>query len=155
MIATEVGSGRWRPADYQERLEAAAGKAGALASFIGRMRGGNGIEALELSHYAPLTAPGIEAMAREAAATFKLEALVIYHSLGHHRPDDPLVFVGAAARHRRGAINAVDYCMDHLKCAAWLWKRERKDGVWRWVNPRAADHSDLARWKNYVNTGAV
>jgi molybdopterin synthase catalytic subunit len=37
--------------------------------------------------------------------------------------------------------------MDHLKSDAWFWKREKRDDGWHWIDPRAEDHADLARWK--------
>ena len=36
----------------------------------------------------------------------------------------PIVFAGAAARHRRAAFEAADYLMDRLKTEAVFWKRE-------------------------------
>ena len=64
---------------------------------------------------------------------------------------EPLL-VAAAARHRRDAFEAVDFAMDHLKSAAWFWKRERRgsgeEGGWHWIEPRDADHADRARWDN-------
>src|SRR5688572_2617104 len=43
---------------------------GGVASFIGEVRPDDGVEALELSHYAPLTLPGMHALADEAFARF-------------------------------------------------------------------------------------
>jgi molybdopterin synthase catalytic subunit len=63
------------------------------------------------------------------------------------RPGEPIVCVSAAALHRRDAIDAVDFCMDHLKSAAWFWKREKRGGQWHWIEPREQDRSDLARWQ--------
>ena len=59
------------------------------------------------------------------------------------RPGDPIVLVAAAARHRRDAFAAADFAMDHLKSDAWFWKREKRGGEWRWIEPRAEDHADL------------
>ncbi len=56
------------------------------------------------------------------------------------------MLVSACARHRRDAIQAVDFAMDHLKSDAWFWKREKRDGRWHWIEPREQDHADLARW---------
>ncbi len=64
------------------------------------------------------------------------------------RPGEPIVCVSAAALHRRDAIDAVDFCMDHLKSAAWFWKREKRADGWHWIEPREGDHRDLARWQN-------
>ncbi|KPP93363.1 molybdenum cofactor biosynthesis protein MoaE [Erythrobacter sp. HL-111] len=147
MIRARVGCGPWHPADLDRELAAAGGDAGAQASFVGRVRGDDGVEALELLHYEPLTRPAMQDMVERAARRFGVGALLVYHSLGLHTVGQPLVYVGAAATHRRSAIEAVDYCMDHLKAAAWLWKRELRRGRWRWIEPRVEDHADLARWR--------
>lgn len=122
---------------------------GGVCTFVGEVRSGDDgeIEALELSHYEPLTLPGMQDLADAALARFDLMGLLMVHRVGMMRPGEPIVCVSAAARHRRGAIDAVDYCMDHLKSAAWFWKRELRDGAWRWIEPRAEDYSDLARWR--------
>ncbi len=119
---------------------------GGIASFVGQVRTGGGVTALELSHYAPLTLPGMERLAGEALARWALDALLVWHRVGLLLPGEPIVLVAAAARHRRAAIEAVDFTMDHLKAAAWFWKREQRDGQWHWIEPRPEDHADLARW---------
>ena len=120
--------------------------AGGIASFVGKVRPDEGVELLELSHYAPLTLPGIETLADEAISRWPLDGLLICHRTGRMRPGDPIVLVAAAARHRRDAFEAADFAMDHLKSDAWFWKREMRGGEWRWIEPRAQDHLDLARW---------
>jgi len=120
---------------------------GGVCSFLGEVRGDGGVEALELIHYAPLTLPGMHELADCAFDRFALMGLLMVHRVGMMRPGEPIVCVAAAARHRRDAIDAVDFCMDHLKGAAWFWKRERRAGEWRWIAPREQDHRDLARWQ--------
>ncbi|MDJ0977070.1 MAG: molybdenum cofactor biosynthesis protein MoaE [Erythrobacter sp.] len=130
---------------------------GGVCTFVGEVRSGDRddpqgpVEALELSHYEPLTLEGMQTLADAALERFDLMGLLMVHRVGVMHPGEPIVCVSAAARHRRGAIDAVDFCMDHLKCAAWFWKRERraseKGGEWRWIEPRADDYADLERWK--------
>lgn len=127
---------------------------GGVCTFVGEVRGGEGqdanddrgVEALELSHYEPLTLPTMEELADTAIERFDLMGLLMVHRVGKMRVGEPIVLVSAAARHRRGAIDAVDYCMDHLKAAAWFWKREKRADGWRWIEPRSDDYADLARW---------
>lgn len=119
---------------------------GGVCTFVGQVRGGDGVEALELSHYAPLTLPGLEELAEAALGRFDLMGILVVHRSGLLHPGEPIVCVSAAARHRRAAIDAVDFTMDHLKSAAWFWKRELKGGEWRWIEPRPQDYADLARW---------
>lgn len=122
------------------------GEAGGIVSFLGQVRAGEGVDALELRHFAPLTLPGMEALAAAAAARWRLAGLLVIHRSGVMAPGDPIVLVAAAARHRRHAFAAVDFVMDHLKSDSWFWKRERAGGTWRWIEPRAEDHADRERW---------
>lgn len=119
---------------------------GGVCTFVGEVRGEGGVEALELSHYEPLTQPGMQALAERAVARFGLMGILILHRTGVMLPGEPIVCVSAAAAHRRAAFDAVDFAMDHLKSDSWFWKREKKDGAWTWIEPRAGDYTDLARW---------
>ena len=134
------------PANQSQLLANACPDAGGIASFTGQVRAGSGVEVLELIHYAPLTLPGMEQLAERAMARFELAGLLMIHRTGLMRPGEPIVCVSAAARHRRSAIEAVDFCMDHLKSAAWFWKRELREDGWHWIEPRPDDYADLARW---------
>jgi len=120
---------------------------GGICTFVGEVRGGDGVEALELSHYEKLTLPGMNELADRALARFELMGLLIVHRTGVMLPGEPIVLVSACARHRRAAIEAVDFAMDHLKSDAWFWKREKRAGEWHWIEPRHEDHADIARWK--------
>jgi molybdopterin synthase catalytic subunit len=119
---------------------------GGVCTFVGEVRGGDGVEALELSHYEPLTLPGMNALADAALARFEPMGILIVHRTGMMLPGEPIVLVSACARHRRAAIEAVDFAMDHLKSDAWFWKREKRGGEWSWIEPRPEDHADLRRW---------
>lgn len=119
---------------------------GGVATFVGEVRADEGVEALELTHYEPLTLAGMHELADAAFERFELMGLLLAHRVGTMRPGEPIVCVSAAAIHRRDAIQAVDFAMDHLKSDAWFWKRELREGAWHWIEPRAQDHADLARW---------
>lgn len=124
---------------------------GGVCTFVGEVRPGDKIaadvQALELTHYAPLTLKGMQELGAAAVERFGLMGLLIVHRTGVMHPGEPIVLVSAAARHRRGAIDAVDYVMDHLKSRSWFWKREQRADGWHWIEPRADDHADLARWE--------
>ena len=120
---------------------------GGVCTFVGEVRGDEGVEALELTHYEPLTLAGMHDLADRALVRFELMGILIVHRVGLMRPGEPIVLVSAAARHRRDAIQAVDFAMDHLKGDAWFWKREKRADGWHWIEPREEDHVDLARWR--------
>ena len=119
---------------------------GGVCTFVGEVRGDDSVDALELMHYEPLTLAGMDDLAEQALARFDLMGVLIAHRVGEMHPGEPIVLVSAVARHRRDAIQAVDFAMDHLKSDAWFWKREKRGGQWRWIDPRPEDHADLARW---------
>jgi len=139
--------GRLSSEEALAAFAAAHPAAGGIASFVGKVRPDDGVELLELSHYDPLTLPGMEALADSALARWALDGLLLHHRTGQMRPGEPIVLVAAAARHRRDAFAAADFAMDHLKSEAWFWKREKRGGTWHWIEPRDEDHSDLKRWK--------
>lgn len=118
---------------------------GGVCTFVGMVRADGATEKLQLSHYEPLTLPGMDDLADAALARFHLMGLMLLHRVGVLHPGEPIVCVSAAAKHRRAAFDAVDFAMDHLKSAAWFWKRERRNGAWHWIEPREQDYADRAR----------
>ena len=128
-------------------LASACPDAGGIASYVGTVRS-RGVLALELQHYEPLTLPAMAELADHAVSRFALHGIVVWHRVGRIQPEKAIVLVAAAARHRREAIDAIDFTMDHLKCAAWLWKRERQADGWHWIEPRPDDYAALARWNS-------
>lgn len=127
-------------------FNAANPQSGGIVNFLGKVRGGEGALALELTHYEPLTLAGMENLAAQAMEQFALDGLLAWHRVGVMTPGEAIVLVAAAARHRRDAFQAADFMMDHLKSAAWFWKREKRADGWHWIEPREQDHCDLARW---------
>jgi molybdopterin synthase catalytic subunit len=134
------------PAAELARFAASVPHAGGLVSFLGQVRADSGVEALDIRHYPAMTLPGFRALADTAFARWALDGLLILHRVGPMAPGEPIVLVAGAARHRRDAFAATDFVMDHLKSESWLWKRERTADGWRWIEPRAQDHADRARW---------
>jgi molybdopterin synthase catalytic subunit len=121
---------------------------GAIASFTGLARAEAGATTtLELEAYPGFTEARIEDIARAAQDRFALEDLLVVHRVGAIAPGEPIVFVAAAARHRRAAFEACDYLMDFLKSRAPFWKKEHGPGGARWIEPRDQDLADLARWE--------
>lgn len=145
MIRVEVGSA---VIDVAAELAAHdAGGHGASASFIGRVRGDDGLSELFLEHHPVLTATGLEELATEAAARWKLGALTLIHRVGAMVPGDTIVLVLASSPHRGEALAACEYLIDRLKTDVMLWKRESfADGRVQWVEQREGDHARAERW---------
>lgn len=134
------------PGDELAAFAAGHCESGGIVSFLGQVRAGDDVEALELQHYQPMTLPAMQELAERALGRWRLDGLLVIHRSGVMNPGDPIVLVVAAARHRRDAFAATDFTMDYLKSESWFWKRERRRGVWQWVEPREQDFEDIARW---------
>lgn len=140
------------PAAELSAFVAAAPGAGAVTSFTGLARGtskgGAPVTALLLDHHPRLTQRSLEEIARAAATRFGLLAASVVHRAGLILPGEPIVFVAAAAEHRRAAFEAVDCMMDRLKSEAVFWKREDAVDGSRWIEPTDGDRASLARWSD-------
>jgi molybdopterin synthase catalytic subunit len=120
---------------------------GAVATFTGIARAEAGDTAiLELEAYPGFTEVEIGKIAKDAKTRFGLDDLMIRHRVGKIAPGEPIVFVATAASHRRAAFEACDFLMDYLKSRAPFWKKEHGPGGARWIEPRAEDYADAARW---------
>ena len=138
------------PIALLDTFSRAADGAGAIVSFTGVVRGEEGVRELWLDHHPQMTEQAIGEISEHATCRFALTDLAIVHRIGSVAPSDPIVFVAAAATHRRAAFDAVDHVMDRLKTDVPLWKREtRGDGV-RWIEARPGDHHDRARWEEQI-----
>lgn len=124
-----------------------AAAAGAIVSFTGVVRGANGVRELWLDHHPALTEASIAAIDTATRARFAIDDLRIVHRVGSVGPGEPILFVAAAAQHRRAAFDAVDHAMDRLKTDAILWKRETRDDGISWIEARPQDHADRGRWE--------
>jgi molybdopterin synthase catalytic subunit len=137
------------PGELLARFSQGRTDCGAVVSFTGLARAdteGAAVSALELDAYPGFTEQAIEAMAVEAARRFDVRDLLIVHRYGKIAPGEAIVFVAAAAEHRRAAFQAADFLMDRLKTEAPFWKKETGPDGERWIEPRAPDYDDAARW---------
>ncbi len=126
-----------------------APKAGAITSFVGLVRPGpesSAVTQLEIQSHPRLTLVTISSIGDDARQRFALHDLTIIHRFGTLDPHEAIVFVAAAAEHRRAAFDAVDYMMDRLKTEAAFWKREHGPSGARWIEAREEDHGDRRRW---------
>ena len=133
-------------ADFSAR----AGGAGAIASFTGLVRNetdGATVLGLELDHHPRLAESALAEVGADAARRFGLVEIAIVHRHGALAPGEAIVFVAAAARHRRAAFDAVDYVMDRLKTDVPFWKREQRGDGAHWLEARDSDHADRRRWE--------
>jgi molybdopterin synthase catalytic subunit len=149
MAEVRVQAADFSPGAELDGLLARAPGAGGIASFIGVVRSGveRPIRSMTLEHYPAMTLPAIERIAAEAETRFSLLGCTVIHRFGQLLPADRIVFVAAAASHRRAALQATEFLIDWLKTKAPFWKQEElPDGTTRWVDAVPQDVIDAARW---------
>lgn len=132
-------------ADFTTRADGA----GAIVSFTGLVRPkakSGPVSTLTLQAYSPMTEQGIETAVSTAQARWPLKASMVIHRIGDMAPGEPIVFVATASDHRRAAFEAADFLMDYLKTEAVFWKKETGPDGSHWIEPRAEDYADSARW---------
>ncbi|MEM7236251.1 MAG: molybdenum cofactor biosynthesis protein MoaE [Pseudomonadota bacterium] len=134
-------------ADETRELTSGRTNIGAVASFIGLVRGSSEtINQMDLEHYPGMTEKSLDLILRDAAERWPLEAARIVHRVGPLRPGDQIVLVLAASRHRQASFEAAEFIMDFLKTRAPFWKREHTADGAAWVDARDSDEGAVARW---------
>lgn len=119
---------------------------GAVASFVGLVRGDDALEAMILEHYEAFALREISAHVAKAKERWPLLDVRVIHRTGRLEPGDRIVFVGVAAAHRGDAFAAAEFLMDYLKTRAPFWKLEEKAAGTAWVEARSDDDAAVKRW---------
>jgi molybdopterin synthase catalytic subunit len=138
-------------ADFDAGAEIAAlgaddGGAGAVASFVGLVRGDGGLAAMTLEHYPAMTEKALAEIVAQARARWQLRRVRVVHRVGRLLPGARIVFVGVSSAHRGDAFAACEFIMDYLKTRAPFWKKEETPEGSRWVDARESDDTAAARW---------
>jgi molybdopterin synthase catalytic subunit len=120
---------------------------GAVASFVGQVRGDNGLTALTIEHYPGMTEREIARHVDDATRRWPLRGVTVIHRIGRLLPGAPIVLVATAAAHRGPAFAACEFLMDYLKTRAPFWKQEERGDERIWVEARASDDEAARRWK--------
>ncbi len=127
---------------------------GAVVSFSGICRGGEGkdaIAAMTLEHYPGMAEAEIGRHVSEAITRWPLTGVTVIHRYGRVVPGDNIVLVLTASVHREAAFQAAEFLMDYLKTNAPFWKSEERAGgdspSTSWVDAQAHDDNAAARWK--------
>jgi molybdopterin synthase catalytic subunit len=128
-------------------LSAGREDVGAVASFVGLVRGGEGFIAMTLEHYPAMTAKALEDIVVQACARWELLDVRVIHRVGRLLPGERIVFVGVASGHRGAAFEACEFIMDYLKTRAPFWKKEETREGAHWVEARDSDEAALERWE--------
>jgi molybdopterin synthase catalytic subunit len=143
-----VGSDDFNPGVELESLATGDHTIGAIASFIGLVRGAaNQVSAMTLEHYPGMTERQIGFLIATARQKWRLDRVTVLHRVGRLLPGDRIVFVGVAARHRGDAIDACEFLIDWLKTRAPFWKLEEGPSGEHWVAARDEDEEKARQWE--------
>lgn len=121
---------------------------GAVVTFTGIVRDlDNGqLQDMQIEHYPGMTQKAIETIAEEALSRWNIGDILVIHRYGSLAPEDMIMMVATASRHRVDAFQAAEFLMDFLKSRAPFWKKEvTRDGA-DWVAARDEDEDALDRW---------
>lgn len=140
-IHIAVQTADFHQADEYHALAQGA-SAGAVVTFVGRVRAFDGAAPLHLEHYPGMTERVLRELAEAASERFELLATRIIHRVGSLPPGEQIVFVGTAAAHRAAAFAATEFLIDRLKTEAPFWKREGA----QWVEAQGRDQERSDRW---------
>lgn len=138
----------------QERFDAGAelngfdpNGAGAVVTFTGLVRDvAGGLEQMLIEHYPAMTEKALREIAAEAEARWQLSNVLVIHRFGSLQPDEPIMMVATASRHRDAAFEAATFLMDYLKSRAPFWKKETTATGENWVESTVKDEEALKRW---------
>ena len=109
---------------------------GAQAYFVGTVRSpnrGKRVKYIEYEGYAPMA----EKVMREAAAQARTRhgdlRVVVQYRVGRLLPGEASILIGVASPHRRAALEACDFLIEHLKLHLPMWKHEADEDGQHWV----------------------
>tara|TARA_Y100000768_G_scaffold19111_1_gene13164 strand:+ start:1107 stop:1532 length:426 start_codon:yes stop_codon:yes gene_type:complete len=106
---------------------------GAIVSFTGLTRGDeNGIKvySLDFDAWEEQLPDVLRELGKKSLIQFGVESVAIAHRVGTVGPEEPIVAIHVASRHRKEAFEACSWLIDSLKSQAPLWKKEnREDGA--------------------------
>jgi molybdopterin synthase catalytic subunit len=125
--------------------EAASGSAGAIASFIGLVRGenlGRRVRFLEYEGYEPLALRAFERIEQEIHLHWAAATLGLHHRLGRLEIGEASVAIVVASPHRAEGFAACRYAIERVKQVVPIWKHEHFEGGASWIEGATADPDD-------------
>ncbi|HIE13691.1 TPA: hypothetical protein EYP70_00290 [Candidatus Bathyarchaeota archaeon] len=134
------------------RLNPCLYKAGAIATFVGIVRGetieGERVENLRLEAYEEVAVETLEKICRDLRDRDGIVDVRIHHLVGDFNVGEDLVYVVVAGAHREDVFNALREAVERYKKEAPIFKREfiiDKDGVRRafWVGENVRIEADM------------
>jgi molybdopterin synthase catalytic subunit len=112
-------------------------RCGAIASFVGTVRdhaeGRSGVHHVTYEAYEEHVVRRLQAVVAEARARWAdLGRIALLHRTGRLAVGEASVVVVVSAGHRADAFDTCRFCIDTVKAAVPIWKREEWDGGADW-----------------------
>jgi molybdopterin synthase catalytic subunit len=126
-------------------LAAAGGPVGAVASFVGLVRGRNldrDVLFLDYEAYEPLALKAFSRIDEEVRQAWPSAIVGVHHRVGRLDVGEASVVIAAASAHRADAFAASRYVIERVKQIAPIWKREHFAGGQVWIEGATADPDD-------------
>jgi molybdopterin synthase catalytic subunit/molybdopterin converting factor small subunit len=111
-------------------------RAGAIASFVGTVRGhsrGRDVEHLVYEAFEEMAEPMLARLGDELTERHGLCAVAIHHRLGRVEIGEASVVIAVSAPHRSAALDACREAIETLKTTIPLWKKELYTGGEEWI----------------------
>lgn len=122
--------------DHNSLLEKLPKKnCGAVVSFLGITRGqdnGEEIIRLEFDAWQEQLGTTLHKLAQLAIDKFGVSSVAMAHRTGSVAPEESIVSIHVASRHRKEAFVACEWLIDELKAQAPIWKKEVSKSGERW-----------------------
>jgi molybdopterin synthase catalytic subunit len=126
-------------------LDTADGPVGAVATFVGLVRGenlGRTVAFLEYEAYEPLALKAFARIDEEARAEWPSMTLGLHHRTGRLEIGEASIAIVVASAHRAEAFAACRYAIERVKQIAPSWKHEHFDGGEVWIEGATGDPDD-------------
>lgn len=118
---------------------------GAQAYFVGTVRSpnaGKAVEYIDYEGYAPMARKVMQGAADAARERHGELRIFLQHRVGRLLPGEASILIGVASPHRRAALEACDFLIEHLKVHVPVWKHEADEDGQHWVRGHA-EHPTL------------
>lgn len=110
---------------------------GAQAYFVGTVRSpnrGKRVVHIDYEAFAPMAEKVMVQAAKQVQAQYGESRILIRHRVGRLLPGEASILIGVASPHRRSALEACDFLIEHLKLHLPVWKHETDEDGEHWVD---------------------
>lgn len=143
--STTSGFARIQRGDFSieeeiKKVKARSARMGGVVAFLGTARefsSGKEIKKLVYEHYPEMALKKLEELRKRALQKFDVLEVAIIHRTEEIKIGENIVLIIAAAEHRREAFKACEWCIDELKRAVPIWKKEITSDGEVWVEEHA------------------